>query len=41
MATLRELEEYYSFEDVMTMIEIIQINSANEEEAYKRIQSKG
>lgn len=36
MATLRELEEYYSFADVMDMAEILQVSAINEEDAYKR-----
>jgi hypothetical protein len=36
MATLRDLEEYYSFEDALNMVEIIRINNANERIAMKK-----
>lgn len=35
MATLRELEEYYSLEDVYTLARIIKVNNYNEWVAYK------
>jgi len=30
LATLRELEEHYSLEDALNMLEIIRVNTANE-----------
>ena len=39
MCTLRELEEYYSFDDVLTMIEILSVKNTNENDLYER-QSK-
>lgn len=36
MATLRELEEYYSFEDALNMAEVIRVNNANERIAMKK-----
>jgi hypothetical protein len=35
LATLRELEEYYSYEDALNMIEVISVNNANEYLAYE------
>lgn len=39
MCTLRELEEYYSFDDVLTMVEILSVKNTNENDLYER-QSK-
>lgn len=36
MATLRELEEYYSFEDALNLAEVIRVNNANERIAMKK-----
>lgn len=33
MATLRELDEFYSLEDALNMAEIIRVNNANERAA--------
>jgi hypothetical protein len=35
LATIRELEEYYSYEDALNMIEVISVNSHNEWLAYE------
>lgn len=34
-ATLREIEEYYSFSDIMKMVDIITVNYVNEVKARK------
>lgn len=36
MCTLRELEEYYSFGDVLTMVEILSVKHTNEYEILKK-----
>lgn len=36
MATLRELQEYYSMEDALDMAEVIRVNNANERIAMKK-----
>ncbi|WP_288229581.1 hypothetical protein [uncultured Desulfovibrio sp.] len=38
MASLRELEEYYSYEDALNMAEIIQVRAHNEYVAAKAAQ---
>jgi hypothetical protein len=35
LATLRELEEYYSYEDALNMLEVISVNNCNEYLAYE------
>jgi hypothetical protein len=35
MATLKELETYYSYEDALNMLEVITVNNANEWLAYE------
>lgn len=35
MATLRELQEFYSMEDALDMAEVIRVNNANERIAMK------
>lgn len=39
-ATLRELEEYYSLEDLYTLYEIITVDNNNEQILMKRAQEK-
>ena len=36
MCTLRELEEYYSFDDVLTMAEILSVKHTNENDLSER-----
>lgn len=40
MCTLKELEEYYSFSDVLDMCEVIAVHNANENEQYKELERK-
>lgn len=39
-ATLKELETYYSYEDLLDMCEIIYINNINENLMYKDMEKK-
>ena len=41
LATLRELEEYYSYEDALNMAEIIMVNRNNERAAMDAARKKG
>ena len=34
-ATMRELEEYYNYEDLLNFIEIIAVNAFNERQSYR------
>lgn len=34
-ATMRELEEYYNYEDLLNFIEIITVNAFNERQSYR------
>lgn len=40
MATLKELENYYSLEDVYIMYDIIKVNNYNEWLSYKEAEKK-
>ena len=40
MATLKELENYYSLEDVYIMYDIIKVNNYNEWISYKDLEKK-
>jgi hypothetical protein len=37
---LKELEEYYSYEDALNMLEIISVNNCNEYLAYKETERR-
>lgn len=36
LATIKELEEYYSFNDVLDMVEILNVNFMNEQEMIEK-----
>ena len=40
MATLRELQEYYSYADALDMAEIIMVNNCNEDLYYEQAKRK-
>lgn len=40
MATLRELQEYYSYADALNMAEIIMVNNYNEDLMYEQAKRK-
>lgn len=40
MATLRELQEYYSYADALDMAEVIQVNNYNEDLYYEQAAKK-
>lgn len=40
MATIKELETYYSLEDVYIMYDIIKVNNYNEWISYKDLEKK-
>ena len=40
MATLRELQEWYSYEDALDMAEIIMVNNHNEDMMYQDAERK-
>ena len=40
MATLRELETYYSYEDALNMAEVIRVNNYNEDLMYRKASEK-
>lgn len=40
MATLRELQTYYSYEDALDMAEVVMVNNYNEDLLMKAAQQK-
>lgn len=40
MASLRELQEYYAYEDALDMAEIIMVNNYNEDLFYEQASKK-
>ena len=40
MATLRELQEYYSYADALDMAEVIHVNNYNEDLYYEQAAKK-
>jgi len=40
LATIKELEEYYSFNDVLDMVEILNVNFMNEQEMINKSKEK-
>ena len=41
LATLRDLETYYSYEDALNMAEIVMVRRNNEHAAYKAAERRG
>lgn len=40
MATLKELQTYYSYEDALDMSEVILVNNYNEDLVYRKLSDK-
>lgn len=40
LATLRELETYYSFEDALNLLEVLRVQTYNERVSHKRAQAE-
>ena len=40
MATMKELQTFYSYEDALNMAEVIRVNNYNEDLMYKRASEK-